>query len=774
MRACRRYAMLSTMALGMAQLTLCWRSKHPGRGRLTAVAALVTTALLVLIVPPPPAGATHGTFQVSNAIYRIPYADGTQITVTGDHHNHGGPNGNRNRIDMVASAPPATVVAAASGTVMAIVDIHGNSNGNGDGLDVNGNSGALLGDGVTMHSDALEHSCQDATEDTNGNGSLDPGEDLDMDGNLDTSVPNTAVIGLCQNYNNYIWIQHPNGEWSKYTHMATGSVTGSPGNLSVGDIVLVGQPLGIEADIGRASGRHLHHEIAVPTNPTDGTPFFGPFVSATIPGGGNDPPGGPPGTGYYAGGFIQGTNLAPLICDIAGNLYADNVTSPGNNTFTANPCTNTAPTAQAGGPYTVAEGSTVQLDGTASSDPENAILAFSWSPGANLDNPSSATPIYSAVDDTVEMIQLTVGDVGGDVTPATALTDTDDTTVTVTNVAPMVTAVGDSIDEGGTATVSATFIDPGMLDTHTASIDWDDTTPPQPVGLAQLAAGVDHVYGDNGPYNVTVTVTDDDGDSGTDTAPVNVGNLDPEVGLEVPGTLSFPGGEYAVVAAGGEVPASAEGTDPGSDDLTFTWSVGEVSTFFNDGLGPDSFPSPLGTFPFAASHDIDAGYAVPGAELLSVTLTDDDGGADSADAGVLVTGTATNTESSGWWKHQYSGAGNPHIGGDTAEGYLEVVNAVSSVFSESSVAVTASDAHGILSPKGSDRRARATAALMLAWLQFASGAVSWDDSVPLAGGSSVEFLDLMFAAEATILDDGASNNALLAIEHDLERVRHAG
>ena len=111
-----------------------------------------------------------------------------------------------------------------------------------------------------------------------------------------------------------------------------------------------------------------------------------------------------------------------------------------------------------------------------------------------------------------------MSDFGGDVTAATALTDTDTATVTVHNVPPTVTAVGDEIDEGETATVSATFIDPGTLDTHTASIDWGDGTSPEAVTTEQLAAGVDHVYGDNGAFDVTVTVTDDDLGAGESTS----------------------------------------------------------------------------------------------------------------------------------------------------------------------------------------------------------------------------------------------------------------
>lgn len=739
------------------------------RRSASLVAAFAVAGVVAALAAAPPALAGHGGSPPSAGIYRIPYADGTALTVSRDAHNHGTIGQGNDRIDMVATAPPpagATVVAAASGVVMAIVDIHGNSdidgdgNGAGDGLDVNGGAGQLLLDGVTVHTDAAEHSCQDAQADLDGDGTLD-------------RVPNSVVIGLCQNYNNYIWIAHANGEWSKYTHMATGTITGAPANLVVGDTVLVGQTLGIEADIGFAGGRHLHHEIAVPTSPTDNTPFQGPFIPRVIPGGGNLDSTGTV-VGYYAGGFINGTNFPPTVCDIPGNAYVDGMTSPGNNAYTANPCTNTAPTAEAGGPYVVDEGATVQLDGTGSSDPENAILSYLWSPATNLDDATIATPTYSGVDDTVDEIDLTVSDFGGDVTAATALTDTDTATVTVLNVAPTVTAVGDAIDEAGTAAVSATFTDPGTLDTHTATIDWADGTAPEAVDLADLAAGVDHVYGDNGDFEVTVTVTDDDGGVGEDTTVVSVANLDPTVTLDLSDQVSFPGGDYFVVEAGAELPLSADGTDPGSDDLTFTWGTGDVSTYFNDPADvPDPPLSPLGTFPFAASDEIDAVSDDPGVQDLTLVLTDDDGGDDDAGAIAIVTGTADDARSSGWWKHQYLGNGAPHIDGDAAAAYLDIVDAASSVFSEEVDASTDAAAHAVLSPTGGDRRSHATAALLIAWLQFASGAVSHDAEVPLPGGDTVAYLDLMFDAEETILDDSATDAELREVEQDLARVVHA-
>jgi len=37
-------------------------------------------------------------------------------------------------------------------------------------------------------------------------------------------------------HNNYVWIEHPNGEWTNYSHLVHGSVTGKAG-LKVGDSV---------------------------------------------------------------------------------------------------------------------------------------------------------------------------------------------------------------------------------------------------------------------------------------------------------------------------------------------------------------------------------------------------------------------------------------------------------------------------------------------------------------------------------------------------------
>ena len=718
-----------------------------------SITSLLMAALCLSFLPSLKRNAVLAdhTFTVSAGIYRIPYANGTAVTALDDHHNHPVV---LNRVDLGA-ADNSTVVAAASGIIRGIVDRHGDSNDLGDGLAADGSPH------LPQYDDSDEHACE--------NDQYEEGDDIPPGSEVGDPIPNSAVTGLCAQYNNYVWIEHPNGEWTKYTHMATGSVTAPNGfGWQEGDQIFVGQAIGIQSDIGAVGiGPHVHFEVAA-IPPAIADPDNDP---ATPP----DPFGEDGGTAFISrlGGFIDDSawNVVTVVCFSDGDDNGDSLYTDGES-YTSGPCVNTAPTADAGGPYFVNEGSMIQLDGTNSSDPHNAILTYSWAPGGNLSDPTIARPTYAGLDDSVENLTLTVSDIGGDVTAATALTDNDGTTVTVLNVPPSVFPVGDNIFEGSSVTVTAAISDPGIFDTHTATIDWDDGTAPQAVTPVQLTAGVSHVYGDNGIYHALVTVTDDDGGIGSNAATIIVGNLNPTATLDTTGTVAFPGGDFMVVDSGTELPASADGSDPGSDDLTFSWSTGDLNTYFNNGISADLPMSSQGTFPFNASDSIDALYAAPGVETLNLVLSDDDGGSDNASAGVIVTGTADSSQGIGWWKHQYSGTGSPQIDAATLEGYLEIVNAVSSVFSETYLVPTIAAVHTVLSPMGSDRRDFARAQLMAGWLQFASGAVAWDATIQV-DNETVGFLPLMFNAEAVINNPAATDAELLAVERALARLHPA-
>ncbi|WP_226467280.1 peptidoglycan DD-metalloendopeptidase family protein [Luteimonas panaciterrae] len=170
----------------------------------------------------------------SQGVYRIPYTNGTEVEVSNDHIDHDPPG----RIDMHGeSGGPYKIVAAADGVVRFVVD------------------------GFNKR--------------------------LDCDG-----------LAASEKKNNYVWIEHPNGEWTKYTHMRKGS-SSNKAKLFVGKSVKTGDYLGDEGEVGCASGEHLHFEVGVPKNST----------AITTVG------------GYLTDNTGSKRNRIPRICGISGGIF---------------------------------------------------------------------------------------------------------------------------------------------------------------------------------------------------------------------------------------------------------------------------------------------------------------------------------------------------------------------------------------------------------------------------------------------------------------------
>ena len=276
------------------------------------------------------------------------------------------------------------------------------------------------------------------------------------------------------------------------------------------------------------------------------------------------------------------------------------------------------PVADAGGPWVVNEGSSTPVTNR-SFDASRTSLAFQWS--LELDPSSNATlmgstlgrPIVVAADDATGTLKVTVTNAYG-TSQATA-------DVHVINVAPVVKA-GPDLEalRGSLVNLHATFTDPGMMDTHTATVDWGDGTAPLPTWLVGREVAATHRYMEVGTYAARVTVIDDDGGIGSDTANVSVINTPPIIGLVA--------GHDASSRHPTIVSLSAAFFDRGVlDTHTATWDWGDGSTSSGVVLEKHGSGSVFGTHAFA----LRCAYRV---ELV---VTDELGASSQAQRLVIVT-----------------------------------------------------------------------------------------------------------------------------------------
>lgn len=79
-------------------------------------------------------------------------------------------------------------------------------------------------------------------------------------------------------YGNYVVIQHPDGNFTLYAHMATNSVI-----VKEGDNVKQGQVLGYVGNTGKSTGSHLHFEVRVGGNDSNSAQDPLKYISASEP-----------------------------------------------------------------------------------------------------------------------------------------------------------------------------------------------------------------------------------------------------------------------------------------------------------------------------------------------------------------------------------------------------------------------------------------------------------------------------------------------------------
>jgi PKD repeat protein len=260
------------------------------------------------------------------------------------------------------------------------------------------------------------------------------------------------------------------------------------------------------------------------------------------------------------------------------------------------------PVANAGGPYSGTEGTAITFNASGSSD-DVGIAKYEWdwnNDGTYDATVTTATTAYSFPNDYSGVIKLRVTD-------NTGLKSVDDATVTVANANP-VPSLGGNITglEGTPINFALTVTDPGINDTHTYSWNFGD-------GGTETQKNPSHTYTDNGSYQVTVIVRDNNNGTGQTSVTATVANVAPTA--EAGGPYSGSVQQTITLTGSGSDPAGA------NDPLTYAWDTN------NDGV-----------------YDINgqtaaANFATSGTHTVKLKVSDGDGG-DGFDTATVNVGAA--------------------------------------------------------------------------------------------------------------------------------------
>jgi PKD repeat protein len=299
-----------------------------------------------------------------------------------------------------------------------------------------------------------------------------------------------------------------------------------------------------------------------------------------------------------------GTGATPTHAYSAAGSYTVTLVVTDDDGLTSAAATTTAdisdvvvdPIADPNGPYTGTEGRELTFDGTGSYDPDGgSIVSYAWDfDDGNTGIGPNPTNVY---------------DTAGSYTVTLMVTDDEGATASATTTAEIgIDAPPVANPDGpytGTVDIPVTFDGSGSTDDWAiVSYAWDFGDPNDPTP----GAGVDpqHTYTAAGEYTVSLTVTDDAGqtDTATTTALIGDGNLPP---------VADAGGPYSADVDEVITFNGTGSTDPNGDEtiVSYDWDFGDGTVLLDAG------PTP--------TH----AYTEAGLYHVSLTVTDDHGAMDS-------------------------------------------------------------------------------------------------------------------------------------------------
>jgi hypothetical protein len=268
----------------------------------------------------------------------------------------------------------------------------------------------------------------------------------------------------------------------------------------------------------------------------------------------------------------------------------------------------TAPTANAGGPYGVDQGANVSLDGSGSSDTAGTnigIVSYDWDldGDSQYDDATGVSTTFNSADAGTFTIGLRVTDGDGE-------TDTSTASVEVNNLLPTAEAGGPySGNQGVNIPLNGSGSDPSGIVLYEWNLDGNGS-------FETVGQSPNFNSADAGTFTVVLRVTDNDGTAAEDTATVSVNGL-PTADAGGP----YSGNEGQTISLDGSGSSDADGTID-----SYEWD-------FDTSDGAD----------YTDATGVNPSFTLPasGSVTIGLRVTDDDGATATNTATVSISGLPT-------------------------------------------------------------------------------------------------------------------------------------